>query len=319
MSKVIGIDISKKTFDVSFKSNNSYLNQEFSNDEKGFNSLLKLISYGDWVVMEASGIYHLRLATFLVDKGINVCVENPLVIKRYSQSRLYRAKTDKKDAQIIAEYGVRYREDLKIWKPETKEVMTIRQLFTRIELLDKQVNQTKMQKEAFSNSGYFDSSLKKELNRVLRYLQASIEKLEKELKELANSIYGDIIDRLVTIPGIGPKTAIVLTVITGGFERFENAKQLTAYVGFSPRVYQSGTSVRGKGHICKMGQSQIRKLLYLCSWSAKKCNRPCIEMYNRLAEKGKPERVIKIALANKLLKQAFAIGKNGSVFIENYA
>src|SRR5699024_4950732 len=192
----------KKTFDVSFKSNNSYLNQEFSNDEKEFNSLLKLISYGDWVVMEASGIYHLRLATFLVDKRMNVCVENTLVIKRYSQSRLYRAKTDKKDAQIIAEYGVRYREDLKIWKPETKEVMTIRQLFTRIELLDKQVNQTKMQKEAFSNSGYFDSSLKKELNRVLRHLQASIEKLEKELKELANSIYGDIIDRLVTIPGI---------------------------------------------------------------------------------------------------------------------
>jgi transposase len=110
----------------------------------------------------------------------------------------------------------------------------------------------------------------------------------------------------------------MLNVITDGFTKFEHHKQLTAYIGFSPRVYQSGTSVKGKGHICKMGNAQIRKLLYLCSWTAKFCNKACREMYERLKEKGKPERVIKIAIANKLLKQAFAIGKSQMNYSENH-
>jgi hypothetical protein len=67
-----------------------------------------------------------------------------------------------------------------------------------------------------------------------------------------------------------------------------------------------------------MGKSQIRKLLYMCSWTAKKCNKNCKEMYERLKAKGKPERVIKIAIANKLLKQAFAIATSKEKYIENY-
>ncbi|MEZ4880590.1 MAG: transposase [Chitinophagales bacterium] len=101
-------------------------------------------------------------------------------------------------------------------------------------------------------------------------------------------------------------------------KKFDNYRQLIAYVGLSPRKYESGTSVRGRGHICKMGQSQIRKLLYMCSWSAKKLNKACIAMYERLIAKGKAERVVKIAIANKLLKQAFAIAKNKEVYNENF-
>ena len=67
-----------------------------------------------------------------------------------------------------------------------------------------------------------------------------------------------------------------------------------------------------------MGKPQIRKLLYLCSWSAKRMNKTCIEMYKRLKEKGKPERVIKIAIVNKLIKQIFSIAKNKQNYSENY-
>ena len=156
------------------------------------------------------------------------------------------------------------------------------------------------------------------LKSIVRFLKNKKNKLEKQIALNAEKNYKPTLERLKSIPGIGPKTAIMLTVITGDFEKFENYKQLIAYVGFSPRLYQSGTSVKGKGHICKMGKSQIRKLMYLCSWSAKKCNKGCIEMYNRLKEKGKPERVIKIALANKLLKQAFSIIKNKTYYTENF-
>jgi hypothetical protein len=67
-----------------------------------------------------------------------------------------------------------------------------------------------------------------------------------------------------------------------------------------------------------MGSNFARKQLYMCAWTAKFVNRGCKEMYDRLKQRGKPEKVIKVAIANKLLKQAFAIIKHDSVYIENY-
>lgn len=266
--------------------------------------------------MEASGPYYLQLALFFYKKQINVSVLNPLIIRRYSQTRLYRAKTDKKDAQTIAEYGAQY--DLKKWKPETKSIIEIKQLYTALELIQKEINQSKRQLEAFTSAGVLSKDLATTLKSIIKFLKAKSTKLEQQIEVKAEQFYKSTLERLKSIPGIGTKTAIMLTVITNDFEKFENHKQLIAYVGFSPRLYQSGTSVRGKGHICKMGKSQIRKLMYLCSWSAKRCNPDCVKMYNRLNEKGKPERVIKIALANKLLKQAFSIVKNQTYYSEKF-
>ncbi|MFT4898318.1 MAG: transposase [Flavobacteriales bacterium] len=188
-----------------------------------------------------------------------------------------------------------------------------------MEMLDKQIRRLGGQQEAFINSGELSTLLKKELKSMLRFLNKKKLKFAQEVDRLAEEEFGDKIDMLATIPGIGKKTAIMLNLITDGFTKFEHHKQLIAYVGFSPRIFQSGTSVKGKGHICKMGKSQIRKLLYLCSWTAKLCNKACREMYERLKAKGKPERIIKIAIANKSLKQVFAIGKSQINYSENHA
>ena len=317
MCKIIGIDISKQTFDVGFEIENTWYHFVFKNNEKGFRRLLKKVEIDDWIVMEASGPYYFQLALFFYTKNINVSVLNPLIIRRYSQTKLYRAKTDKKDAQTIAEYGKQY--DLKKWKPETKEIIDIKQLYTALELINKEIHQSERQLESFVSTGVLTTELARALKSIIKFLKSKGDKLERLIEFKADKNYKSTLKRLKSIPGIGPKTAIMLTVITNDFDKFENHKQLIAYVGFSPRLYQSGTSVRGKGHICKMGKSQIRKLLYLCSWAAKRCNPDCVKMYNRLKEKGKPERVIKIALANKLLKQAFSIVKNKTYYTENFA
>lgn len=316
MCKIKGIDISKQTFDLCYQVKNKWKHKVFENKKEGFRQLIRLMKEDDWVVMEASGSYYLPLATYLFSKGYNVSVVNPLVIKRYSQTKLSRAKTDKKDAQVIAEYGSQY--ELKKWKPESEAALHLRQIHTSVELLDKQIRQTSNQLEAFNSSGFINKTLKLELNKVLESLKKQKQRLEKEMHEIATKHYGQTIERLKTIPSIGTKTAIMLVVISDGFKKFDNYKQLIAYVGFSPRIHQSGTSVKAKAHICKMGKSQIRKLLYICSWSAKRVNKGCIKMYNRLKERGKPERVIKIALANKLLKQAFAVAKNQVDFNPNF-
>jgi transposase len=316
MSKIIGIDISKQTFDVSYLEKGKWIHKIFKNQNIGFEQFNKFIGTSDWIVMEASGPYYVQLATFLHLSSFKVCVLNPLIIRRYSQTRLYRAKTDKKDAKTIAEYGAQY--ELKRWCPESKHSIEIRQLYTALELLKKQKHQTKRQLESFEVTGLLSSSLRKELKQVLILLIRRIDKFEEKIEQIGKLAYKDTVERIKTIPGVGLKTAIMMSVITDNFTKFENHKQLTAFVGFSPRLYQSGTSVKGKGHICKMGKPQIRKLLYLCSWSAKRVNKNCIEMYERLKEKGKPERVIKIAIANKLIKQIFSIATNKQLYNENH-
>lgn len=315
MSKIIGIDISKQTFDVSFLENEKWQNLIFENNQKGFKALNRLINQDDWVVMEASGTYYFALVSYLFQKHIQVCVENPLVIKRFSQMMLYRAKTDKKDSKIIAEYGMK--NDLKLWKLESENNIKLRQLYTRLELINKQINQNSHQLESYVSSGCLDSFLEKELKKDICYLEKSKVKIEQQMLLLSKAEYGETLAHLESIPGVGPKTAMMMALITDNFKKFDNYKQLIAYIGFSPRIYQSGSSVRGKGHICKMGKAQLRKLLYLCSWSAKYCNKSCKEMYDRLKAKGKPERVIKVAIANKLIKQIFAIGKSNQNYNEN--
>lgn len=315
MDKVIGIDVSKATLDGCFLQGSEKDSFVVLNNPKGFKKIAAK-GKGALVVMEASGPYYLQLANYLHAHSIDVCVVNPLVIKRFSQMNLQRAKTDKKDAETIANYGRVY--NPKRWSPNSKNINRINQLHSTIELLSKQIRQLKGQQEAFSNSGQLAPLLKKELKSMLEFLNKKKVKLVQEVERLAEDEFGEKIDKIASIPGIGKKTAIMLNVITDGFTKFEHHKQLIAYVGFSPRVYQSGTSVKGKGHICKMGKSQIRKLLYMCSWTAKFSNKSCREMYQRLKEKGKPERVIKIAIANKLLKQAFSIGKSQLNYSENF-
>lgn len=317
MGKIIGIDVSKQTLDVAYQSDKGawqWLN--VSNDLKGFRKLFKNVEKGDTVVMEASGPYYLQVAMFMYERGIKTCVENPLVIKRYSQMLLQRAKTDKKDAQVIARYGMV--QTPKQWQPDSETNLQIKQAYSSLELINKQISQTKLQLHAFESTGVLDKALKRDLQGIIRHLQGKAKRLEERINQIAEQEYSALLKRLQSIPGIGKKTAVFLAVLTDGFRKFDHYRQLIAYVGFSPRIYQSGTSVRGKGHICKMGKPQVRKLLYMCSWTAKKVNRFCKEMYDRLKKKGKQERVIKIAIANKLIKQAFAIAKSGTNFNENY-
>lgn len=315
-NKFIGIDISKQTFDASFQLSNKWHFFSLNNKVDGYEALAEHLNPGDVLVMEASGPYYLLLANYFYSKGFKVVVVNPLVIKRYSQMRLYRAKTDKKDAQTIAEYVAS--NELKIWKPEEEQISKLKQLQTAIEGLQKASHQISRQLEAMRATGVLDKELEKDLSQTITYLKKKIQKLEKRQLQIATKYYNETLKRLQTIPGIGRKTAVMLITITNDFRKFNNYKKLIAYVGFSPRIYQSGSSINGKGHICKMGKAQIRKLLYMCSWSAKHKNKACIEMYERLKAKGKPERVIKVAIANKLIKQAFALIKNNQFYNENY-
>lgn len=317
MCKVIGIDISKVSFDIGYrKEDGKFHSSKFLNKVRGFKKFMEVIDDGDHCVMEATGPYYLSLAQYLFEQGIKVSVVNPLQIKHFVRMRMVKTKTDKKDAMMIALYGQAEQPDL--WQPNEKHIMQLQQIHTAIEGLQKQNTMFKNQIEAFFQLPDTDKEVMKTLRALIKTFKIKIERLEARMLDIVKEQYGNTYNSLITIPGIGPKTAIILIAVTNNFKKFDDIKKLSAYVGLAPRIYESGTSVKGKGHITKMGNKYLRKLLYMCAWTAKKCNVQCKSMYDRLSEKGKPEKVIKIAIANKLLRQAFAIGSTLGRYDKKY-
>lgn len=316
VEKVAGIDISKDFLDVCIITKQGERQSRFTNDSKGFEQLKTWISEGTHCVMEVTGPYYLRVATYLHLKGFTVSVVNPLVIKRFSQMRLIRAKTDKADARMIALYGLS--EGLQLWSVPDDCIITLQQLDAISEQLSKQHTALQNQLEAFAHSGRMQKQVKQFLLKAIRATEKQRECIEKQMNDLIIGHYSEMMANLTSIPGVGKKTAMVLIVLTGGFKKFASAKQLSAYVGLAPRIFQSGSSVKGKSRICKMGMSRIRALLYLCAWSAKRYNKACRDLYERLITKGKARKAALIAVTNKLLKQAFAIANSNQPYNPAY-
>ena len=319
MEKIyVGIDISKESFDVAIPKKEKYTHLKLDNNGKGFEQLLKELKAEKEqlvFVMEASGPYYLCLATYLHQQGLAVSVVNPLVIRRFCQMRLTRAKTDKKDARMISAYGKA--EQPVLWEPEAAHVQELRQLHMVENGLQKSLHRHQRQLEALAAGGKVFRQVKQSLEKVVGQLKKEIAKLEKQMQALLQQHYQQESKLLRSIPGIDPKGSLLLLLVTGGFTRFKNYKRLISYVGLSPRIFESGSSVKGKGHICKMGMGKIRKTLYVCSWSAIGCNKACKDLYERLVAKGKSGRTALIAVANKLIKQAFAVVTKQQLYTEN--
>lgn len=320
MTKVkilVGIDISKNTFDVCVLTAGKGKSNVYSNAPQGFKEFTTSLPADSHCVMEATGPYYLPLASWLSSQGIAVSVMNPLVIKNFCQMGLRRAKTDKADARQLAEYG--HIHPLEIWTPPQQYVLYLKQYWAYEQQLTGHKIALGNLLESMEATGHNCRPLQKQINRDIKRLEKQLAGIWQAMDTIAAEHYGPALERITTIPGIGRKTGMFMLLLTDGFRRFENAKQVVAYFGLSPRLYQSGSSVRGKGRICKMGMSRIRSYLYVCAWSAKKHNVFCKELYDRLVAKGKAKMVALIAVATKLVRQAFAITKSQMCFQNNYS
>lgn len=316
-SATVGIDISKMYFDIYFKDfTGKEVVTHLKNNKEGFADLLKKIPLDSWVVMEASGPYYYSLASFLYEKGIKVAVINPLVIRRFMQMQLKRTKTDSADAKGIALYGQLMQ--LKKWKPLKENYLKIKQWWALRKQLLKSHHALNRQLEAFLATGDIDGCLKKTIEKEIIGLNEKIKKVDNQLNDLIKTENGALKEQLESIPGIGSKTSLILIISLRGLEDFNNYKEVISYLGLSPRIYESGTSVKGKSKICKMGMSEARKCLYMAALSSKRHNAACRELYSRLRARGKAHRVAMIAVVNKLIKQAFAIAKNGTLYEDDF-
>ena len=321
MKTSLGLDISKDTFNGYYYNEKIEKDLKFDNNQAGFNQLhVFLQNQKDtsdlYVTMENTGTYHLKLAVYLTDLGYKVAVVNPTRIKNYAKMKMLRTKTDKLDAKTIAQFGSE--QPFSPFKPNSLQSYKLRYYLQAIDDLKKVRTQFICQLEALGTIPFDMSDIISEWNGKIESFDASIKDFEKKISEIISEHYQQEYKCLNSIPGIGKRLVPIILAYFGCFESFEHSKQAAAYIGINPRVCESGTSVHKSGHISKQGNRYIRKMFYMASLSAARFNHQCLNLAKRLKEKNKPTKVIYIAVANKLLRQVFAIVKYKRIYHPDY-
>ncbi|WP_341758691.1 IS110 family transposase [Candidatus Tisiphia endosymbiont of Ditula angustiorana] len=314
-STILGIDISKATFDVALLHNNKTKTKKFDNNLQGFGTLKQwlLTNKIDTVhaCMEATGCYGEKLAQYLYDNNFKVSIVNPARIKGFATSRLSRVKTDKADCQLIAQFCKVMQPDF--WQPTAVHIRELQQWVNRLDALIAHRNQETNRLESVSDL-------------VKANIQVHIDFLDKQIKEVEQAIsrhikqHKDLSDKskfLESIPGVGDKTIAIVLAFLGNIEAFDSAKQIVAFVGLNPKPRQSGSSVRGVSRISKTGDADLRKAFYMPAVVSMRFNPIIKDFSQRLSSAGKSKMVTVVAAMRKLLHIIYGVLKNETVFNEN--
>jgi transposase len=232
-SIILGVDISKETFDVALLIKHKVKTKKFDNNKKGFSDLKQWLKgkevYTAHVCMESTGCYGTKLAQYLYDNKFKVSVVNPARIKGFSMSKLSRVKTDKADCQLIAQFCQTMQPDL--WQPKPIHIQKLQQWVNRLDTLIA----NKLQES--NRLGDIDPEVAANIQSHIDFINQRIKEVEKLI---ANHIkqYEDLNDKsqlLASIPGIGEKTIAVVLAFLANVEDFDSAKQVAAFVGLNPK------------------------------------------------------------------------------------
>jgi transposase len=313
---ILGIDISKQRFEVALLVETKIKNKSFQNTTEGFETLALWLKKQNIhqvnACLEATGNYGEDLATFLHETSHTVSMVNPARIKGFAQSELIRTKTDKIDAGIIARFALAMKPDP--WIPPSPEIRSLRALVRRADSLIDMLTQEK------NRLGTAHESVVPLVQEHMAYLNQELDKVREQIAEM--------IDRdpnlkqkkklLLSIPGIGKVTTAAILAELYNLDRFNHVRELVAFIGLAPKEKISGSSIKGKPRLCKIGHSRLRKTLYMPALVSIQCNPAMILFYNRLKEKGKNGKVIVCAIMRKLVHIIFGILKSGKMFDPNY-
>jgi len=312
-----GIDVSHSTLDVCYQNNLGELfHLQVGNNNKGFEKILEHTGTGYHFVMEATGVYYIRLAFYLHQQGCKLSVVNALSIKRYIQMQLERNKSDKKDAGWICRYAVE--QCPPYWEMPDSAYFESKQLYNTIREYTEQLKRFNNQLHSLRLLPVPSKATIKSLENMKQHLAKEIDSLEQKLEALLQQWQPAQLKSVGSVKGIGKRATAMLIVFTQGFKNTHSHRQLISFAGLSPTEYSSGSSIQGKPRIYKRGGKNLRDVLYMCSMNAIKTNPACKALYERLRTNGKTGKQALIAVCNKLLKQVFAVVKHNSLYQPNY-
>ena len=297
----VGVDVGKAFLDVCIHEKNLYWREE--NTIAGIKRILKRLAYYqvDRLVMEATGRYEFELAQMAYTKGLPVCIVKPLLIRRYAGANDQLAKTDKIDAQVIAEFGA-------VLQPRTtpqrsRNLIRIKDLITRrrqlINIRTQEMNRIKI----------MGKHLEASCRRILRMLDTEVVRIEKQLSRLVSeqAEWTEKQMLLKSAPGVGD--TLVYTLLADLPELGElNNREISALVGVAPINRDSGR-LRGKRRI-QGGRANIRTVLYMATLSAIQCNPVLKAFYRKLLAQGKHKKVAITACMRKFITILNTMVKN---------
>lgn len=315
---ILGIDIAKATFEVYLINADHSCRHNFSNSESGFAALSGWLAKQEVTAlhacMEATGRYYEPLAEYLVAQGYPVSVVNPWQIKAYRESQLRRTKNDSQDARLIALFC--QQQQPAWWTPLTDEQKRLQALTRHLDGLKESAQQLKNRLECCP-----DDFVQQSLQGLIDDIQEQIKQTEQEIESHVNQTQSlnERVELLCSIPGIGFRTAANLLGEIPRLAEFDNAKQVTAYAGLNPSEFQSGSSVRGKPKLSKIGNRRVRKFLYFPALSTIRHNPLVKALRDRLLKRGLAKMAAVGAAMRKLLHIAFGVLKNRTPFDPNIA
>lgn len=315
--KYIGIDISKSSFTAAFPEGRGFRNETFSNDAKGIRMFISRLDAGiHHCVMEATGNYCFLLLYLLDKASVRASLINPKKIRNYARVMMSVTKTDAKDACLIADFGDRFKPEP--YRLPSEQIMILKQKKTVLRQLQKQLTATRNLQSSLEALPVKDKKSFNSLKQTIHFIEKQIRYMQQEMEAVVSEAFDGQIKLLTSIKGIGLTLATALIISTGGFTYFDNAKQVSRFIGICPTIEQSGSSINIRGHINKNGDENLRSLLYIGAWSASRYNASCRELYLRLRGRGKSGKLAMVAVANKLVRQAFAVVKSNTSYIDGF-
>ena len=322
-----GVDISKKTVDITFISEEENVHKQFTNNAEGMDLLLQWIEElsvdftQTLFCMEATGLYCFTLTHFLAEKSIDVWIEHAAQIKK--ATALARGKNDKVDSQRIALYATKNLDRLRLWKPMDKALEKIKHLATlRERIVD-------TQKRLLVPIQEFEEVGNPEMAKLLtKSIKKSMDALEKDLTNIEKQIL-DILAKdtdlnakyhfAKSVVGIGFVSAINLMIYTNGFTEMNNVRALACYCGVAPFGYDSGTSIKRKPKVHFMANKKLKCNLHMASLSAVKLDADLKQYYERKVAEGKNKMSVLNAVRNKLLARVLSCVNNKRYYVNKVA
>jgi len=331
LKQVVGIDVGSQELVLALGSLFSSLHTEikaakaFRNSEKGFNELLEWVEKLKdqeaplWFVMEATGVYHEKLAYFLNSKGYKLSIVLPNKISNYMRTLETRTITDKTCAEAITRFGLE--RAVREWQKPNPTFKKIRQLTREREQIIAERTIVKNQKHAEEAEAHPSQSSIKRMEARIRLLVNQEKEIKREISKLIakDEATSRIVKLLCSIPGIAELTAATIVGETNGFELIQSRRQLAGYVGLDVREKQSGISVKGKACISKKGNKYLRKAMYLPALCAIRFDTNFKNHFARLVSRHGIKMKAVVAVERKLLELAYTLYKNNKRYQPNYS
>lgn len=310
----LGIDVAKAKLDCALRAAEGKIRHKVvPNSAAGFAALTEWLdkqgAVGVHVCMEATGVYWEAVAEYLASRsGFIVSVINPAQIKAFSASQMVRTKTDKVDARWIAEFCCERRPEP--WQAPSAAEQALRALVLRLDALQAMRLQESNRLEPARET------VRQGICKHLDWLDEEIERLIKMIRDHidADPTLRDMRTLLQSVPGLGERTIAVLLAFYARPQRFANARQAAAFAGLDPRQHESGSSVKGKPRLSKIGHAFLRKALYMPAMVTLYRTAWGKAFRERLAAAGKPPMLIIGAMMRKLIHVAFGVLRSAKPF-----